>query len=191
VSPLRLCLLHLPPRIDGPYSFYNALAIRIVEVVQVDGGIDVTRDHLDAVPNLQIRSVFPRQTPMLVTQHTVCVPQRLALSQPTVRREALQPRIDGDLLGALLANDRGEDGEAVLVLRPHRISIIRIHEQETARLDLRHPLHGGAELSRPRAACGHDVDLEPFFSERLSGIDEDLHTLETRFLPLVEPVEML
>ena len=54
-----LSLLYLAPRIHRPNLFYDAVAMRVIKVMQIDSRINVTWNHLHSIPNVQVPSVGP------------------------------------------------------------------------------------------------------------------------------------
>src|SRR5690242_1743721 len=186
-----LASLYLSSRINWPDLFYNTISMCVVVVVQVDCRINMTRHHLHAVPNPQLLPIRPRQRPVLISQDAISIPQSLAFRESTIRRERFEPRINRDALRSLLANDRCQNSQAIRVLCADCIPIIRVHEQETPGLDLRHPRHRDAEFGRPRATRSDDIHPMPIFPERTRGFDQRHHALETLLSPLLHAVHML
>jgi hypothetical protein len=60
IAALVYILLNFSSCINWPNFFYDAIPMRVVEVVKIDGRVDVTRYHLHMIPNLQIRPICPR-----------------------------------------------------------------------------------------------------------------------------------
>jgi len=54
-----LILLDFASSSNWPDLLNNAIAVGIVEIVQVDSRIDVTRDHLHAIAHRQMLRPFP------------------------------------------------------------------------------------------------------------------------------------
>lgn len=153
--------------------------MRIVKIMQIDRRVNMARDHLHPIPNPQLRRpLLPAQQALLVAQIPMHVPRVPALRQPAVRRQRLQPRVDRHLALALLADDGREQRQAVGVGGADGVAVVRVHEDEGPRLQLRDAGDGGAGLGRAGAAGGHDVDGEALGSQRGGRVGEDLHRLQ-------------
>ncbi|KAK3215395.1 hypothetical protein GRF29_19g3155294 [Pseudopithomyces chartarum] len=128
---------------------------------------------------------------MLIPKHPICIPLRLTLRKPTIRRQTLQPRIDRHDSLPLLTQHRRQDKQTMLVKAPHRIPIIRIHEQKRPRLHLRHPRHRNAELRCPRPTPRNNLDVVSRLAHRLRVLNQQPHRLQTLLFPLLPPMHVL
>ncbi|KAH5071419.1 hypothetical protein HBH95_176520 [Parastagonospora nodorum] len=94
--------------------------------------------------------------------YPILIPWRLTLSQPAVRRQALESSVD-----------------------------VRVHEDERSRLDFIDARYTYAELSRACPACRDHIDLMSGLSQSIGSRSENLHRLQALCFPLFEAVHML
>lgn len=152
----------------------------------------MTGNHLNPIPNLQPRRpLLPAQRPMLIPQNAIRIPWILTLRQPTIRRQRLQPSINCNSSGPLLTEHSRRNRQAMPVERTHRIPVINIHENKTARLQLRHARHSRTELGRSRPASRHNFNIEPCLTQRIRRPGQDSHRLQTLLLPVFVIVQVL
>ncbi|KAH5924314.1 hypothetical protein HBI88_124900 [Parastagonospora nodorum] len=111
---------------------------------------------------------------MLIAQDPILIPWRLTLSQPAVRRQALE-----------------QDSKAIRIRRPNSSAIVRVHEDERSRLDFIDARYTYAELSRACPACRDHIDLMSGLSQSIGSRSENLHRLQALCFPLFEAVHML
>src|SRR5262245_34907088 len=135
-------LLHLAPRAHGPDRDEPAAARDVVEVVQVDGRVDVARYELDAIADARLglrveRIGGPGEDAVLVTRGTVAHAGAVfRLRKAAVGRERLEARVDDGFARPGAADHGGEDRQRWLELGAEHAPVRAVHEYEGARLHL-------------------------------------------------------